>query len=178
MTSASAASSNAAWFCALAEPLSAGECEHARACVQTLLGSVPDILVVDGWAAAKEIINAPKWNVALWQAEQRERYRLMEIAQARLGNAPMLRELTASFESISDTLHGCAAVAAARMGCGDAGLIRAAAGAATEALYLAGLARVAVQPEEQTKHAFGHKLALFEAGHWPLALVDNNYYVF
>ena len=68
-----------------------------------------------------------------------------------------------------------ACIAAARMGCSDQGLIRAAAGAATEALYLGELARTSGAAGH---HPFLCKLALFESGHWPLVLIENQYYIF
>jgi len=61
------------------------------------------------------------------------------------------------------------------MGCSDPGLIRAAAGALGEALYLAKLAELA---SEASSHPFLLKLALFAGGHWPLGVVDDHFYVF
>ncbi len=130
-----------------------------------------NLVAVPDWQSALRLTNDPRWNENLWRAEQAERARLLQALAASARAAPA----GAAFEAISDRLHGCAAVAAARMGCSEQGLIRAAAGAATEAFYLGALARAAgVGPE----HPFLCKLALFEGGHWPLVLIENQYYIF
>lgn len=157
-----------AWFCALGEPLNAGEQATLRSYLRGLGkdGAAP-IKVVAGWGEARRVSADPRWDHSLWHAEQLERKRLLAVLPASFAGAAL--------EAISDRLHGCAAVAAARMGCADQGLIRAAAGAATEAVYLAALARAAGVGNE---HPFACKLALFESGHWPLLLIDDNYYLF
>jgi hypothetical protein len=96
-------------------------------------------------------------------------------------SARKARELCDLQSSLSRTLesgeavHGAAAVAAARGGCSDVGMIAAAAGAASEALHLAELARLGGENEA---HPFFSKQALFAAGHWPLGAVEGRYYVF
>ena len=64
---------------------------------------------------------------------------------------------------------------AARSGCSDAALIRAAAGALSQALYFADLTRLAGLG---LSHPFSIKKALFSGGHWPLGIVQGTYYVF
>jgi hypothetical protein len=87
----------------------------------------------------------------------------------------LLADLTRTVDRTTESVHGAAAVEAARRGCSDPGLIRAAAGAASEALYLAELARLAGEGED---HPFARKQSLFAGGHWPLGIVSGRYHVF
>jgi len=167
-----AANATGAWFCALGETLNTGEQTSLQRYLQGL-GAPQDISLhaVADWQTALRLTTDARWDASLWRAEQTERARLLQ-ALATGGRAALA---SAAFEAISDRLHGCAALAAARMGCSEPGLIRAAAGAATEALYLSELARAA---DASAQHPFQCKIALFESGHWPLVLIENQYYIF
>jgi len=91
------------------------------------------------------------------------------------GETVLLQALSRVLEQSLDTAHGAAAVEAARGGCPDAALIRAAAAAVSEALYLCELGRLAGANEA---HPFTLKRALFAGGHWPLGIVGGRYHVF
>jgi hypothetical protein len=86
----------------------------------------------------------------------------------------VLRALSRTLDA-SEGLRRSAASAAERFGCTDAGLAGSAAGAASEALHLAELARLA---GESDGHAFHAKRALFAAGRWPLGLLHGRYRIF
>jgi hypothetical protein len=85
-----------------------------------------------------------------------------------------MQALSRTLES-TEAVHGAAAVEAARRGCADAALIRVAAGAVSQSLHLAELARLA---GELGEHPFLVKAALFSGGHWPLGIVNGRYCVF
>lgn len=164
------------WFFMLGEPLGESEREQAREYLhglgldrQTAVASVPN------FAEAARIISHPEWDRRWWEAEQRERERLR--AKAAHGRDPgqLLQALSQDAQQVIEAPHGAAAVQAARVGCSDPGMIRAAAGALGEALYLAKLAELAREPPS---HPFFAKSALFVGGHWPLGLVDAHFYVF
>jgi hypothetical protein len=164
------------WFFMLGEPLAASEQAQVRGYLAGLcLGGPISIETVPSFAEAARIISHPDWDRRWWDAEQRERERLSaQLARGR-ERGQLLQALSQSAEQAIAAPHGAAAVQAARMGCSDPGLIRAAAGALGEALYLAKLAELAA---EASTHPFLLKLALFAGGHWPLALVDDHFYVF
>ena len=86
-----------------------------------------------------------------------------------------MRLSDADLVALTDSLHGAAAVAAARAGCSDPGLIKAAAGSAFYAAYQYRLACAANSAED---HPFMRKYALFAAGRWPLGLIDAHYALF
>lgn len=164
------------WFFMLGEPLAESERALVRAYLHGLgLGDRTSVASVEHFAAAARIISHPDWDRRWWEAEQRERERLRAKAAAGRDPVQLLQALSHRAEQGIEAPHGAAAVQAARLGCSDPGLIRAAAGALGEALYLAKLAELA---SEAPSHAFSSKLALFSGGHWPLALVEGCFYVF
>jgi hypothetical protein len=156
----------AAWFSALGEPL--GEAEAADiAAYLAALAVAPRLppLTVTSWSQAGEIARMPadRW----WRTEEAERARL----EQRVRLDPADRDWLA----LTDTLHGAAAVAAARSGCAEQGLIRAAAGAATYAVHEYRLARGAGAGED---HPFVRKYALFAGGRWPLGVYGDRFAIF
>lgn len=157
---------HAAWFSTLGAPLGEGE-EADIAAYLAALGLAPRLptLLVQSWEQASEITRHPA--DAWWQAEEAER--------ARLERAVKLDPADPVWLALTDTLHGAAAVAAARAGCADQGLIRAAAGAAIYCAYQHRLARAAAEPES---HPFMRKYALFCGGRWPLGLYGDRFAIF
>jgi hypothetical protein len=85
-----------------------------------------------------------------------------------------MHELTRATDDIAEAVHGAAAVAAARQGCGDPYIIRVAAGAAMQATHQRALAWMAGEPE----HFFVRKYQLFAAGHWPLGVYHGAFHIF
>jgi hypothetical protein len=164
------------WFFMLGEALSPGELQQLRDYFRGL-GIAGDIAVeqVGSWSRARAVITNAEWDRRYWDAEQAEKQRLAAVASARRGTPELVRLQSQTLELSSQTVHGAAAVAAARFGCSDVGLIGAAAGAASEALHLAELAELAGQ---HLAHPFLLKRAVFEAGHWPLGAIGARYYVF
>jgi hypothetical protein len=153
-----------AWFSTLGEPL--GSAEHAD--IAAYLGGlamVAPVHAVTSWAEAGAICAQPA--DAWWHAEERERTGLEETARLDPADARWL--------SLNETLHGAAAVAAARGGCADPALIRAAAGAASYAAYEARLARAAGAP---ASHPFLRKYALYCGGRWPLGVYEGRFAIF
>lgn len=163
------------WFFMLGEPLSAGEQRQARQYLRGLdLDDDLPVCSVPDWNEALRVISNPEWDRSWWDAEEREQLRLHQVAKALLGENRLTRELSRTLELI-EAVHGAAAVEAARRDCSDASLIRVAAGAASQALYLAELARLAGAGHE---HPFSIKAALFAGGHWPLGIANGHYQVF
>jgi hypothetical protein len=164
------------WFSMLGEPLSADELQSVRQYLRGLAIEDPlPVRSVADWTRAGGVIANPDWDQRWWVAEQRERARLHANASGMHGEGELLIALSRTLGESADAVHGAAAVAAARGGCTDAALIRAAAGALSQALDLGQLARLA---GENDLHPFLVKHALFAGGHWPLGIVSGQYYVF
>jgi hypothetical protein len=165
----------ASWFAAVGEALAAGE----RADAASYLGGLGiAAIMVDGvadWQRAKALADAPDWDPAWWDAEERLRVALLDTASARHGRVALLDAVSRATQGASDGAHGQAALATARAGIADPALARAAAGAATQACYLAALAAAAGADAD---HPFLAKFRLFEAGRWPLGIVGGRFHLF
>ncbi len=165
----------ASWFSVIGEPLTPAEHADAASYIKSL--GLKDVAAseIASWHDAEACIKASDWDADWWDAEERLRRELLERAQQRHGEAVILEALTEISEQVSDTVHGAAAVAAARGGVADTGLIRSAAGAATMACYQAA---VGIAADLANDNPFIAKYRLFEAGHWPLCVRGAAFYIF
>jgi hypothetical protein len=165
----------ASWFSVIGETLTPTENADAASYLAYL--GLADVATneIASWGDAEACIKASDWNSGWWDAEDDLRLTLLERAEERLGKFAVLEALTGLTEQVSDVVHGAAAVAAARGGIADPGLIRAAAGAATMACYQAAVG-IAAKPGND--NPFMAKYRLFEAGHWPLCVRGTVFYVF
>ena len=163
------------WFFMVGEPLSLDEQRQVHQYLRGLqIDDELPIEIMPDWQSAGRAIANPEWDRRWWDAEQREQNRLYEKAKAEPGAGDLMQSLSFTLQS-AEAVHGAAAVQAARRGCADPTLIRVAAGAASQALHLAELARLAGESEA---HPFSIKAALFAGGHWPLGIVNGCYCVF
>ena len=164
------------WFGAVGAALSARD----RAVAASYLGALGFAgMAVEGvadWVAAKALADAPDWDPAWWNAEERMRLTLLDAGAARHGRAPLLAALTGATRAVSDRAYAEAALAVQHAGVADPALARAAAGAATQACYMAGLATAA--SDAAAEHPFLAKYRLFEAGRWPLGIVAGRFHLF
>ncbi len=163
-----------AWFAAVGAPLAPDARADAEAWLRALGRTDVALEPVADWPRAKALADAPGWDQAWWVAEERQRTALLAEATARHGRAPLFDALTRVTQAVSDPAHERALQSLAHAGLDDAGLARAAAGAATQAAYLGALAVAADQP---ATHAFAAKFRLFEAGRWPLGIVTARLWV-
>jgi len=155
-----------AWFSALGEPLGEDEMNEIAGYLAGLrMGPGLRVHAVKTWDEAGELCRTPsdEW----WRAEEAERERLERSARLDPSDPDWL--------ALNEALHGAAAVAAARAGCADAALIRAAAGAASYAAHQARLARAAQAP---AAHPFLRKYALYCGGRWLLGIYDHCFAIF
>ena len=110
------------------------------------------------------------------EAEEQLRAGLSATAVDLAGDEQaVLVALTHVTSKASEAVHGAAETAALRFGVDDDGLIRAAAGAATQAAYQAALVIAAAEDEE---HPFALKFQLFRAGRWPLGIIGGTFSIF
>lgn len=154
------------WFNALGQPLGDAELAAIDAYSSDLgLASTEPPLVVSSWDALATIIREP--SLAWWEREERLRRSL----------AGSSRPLSAdgAWVELNDSIHAAASAAAARFGCADAGLIKAATGAASFAVHDYQLATSAAAGPG---HAFVHKYKLFAQGRWPLGRYGGRFAIF
>jgi len=163
------------WFSNLGEPLGVTD-ERQVGEYLTGLGLIGEFPVesVSDWKSAYRTIADEHWDPRWWEAEQREQDRLLKRVREGVGELGLMRALATSLGS-ADVTYEAATFEAAKGGCSDVALIRAAAGALSQALYLADLTRLAGMG---VSHPFSIKKSLFSGGHWPLGIVRGTYYVF
>jgi hypothetical protein len=161
-----------AWFSVLGIAPTRAESEDLAAYIAGLrLPAGTPLMQVEDWARASELTRAPGGDLSWWDREEDERKRLTLL----VGDADaVMKELTRATDEIAETVHGAAAVAAARLGCGDPYIIRVAAGAAMQATHQRALAWMAGEPE----HFFVRKYQLFASGHWPLGFYGGAFHLF
>ena len=155
-----------AWFSALGQPLGEEERNELAAYLEGLgMNRSMPVRCISSWQQAGAICRTPsdEW----WRAEETERGKLERDARLNPADPQWL--------ALNEALHGAAAVAAARGACADAALIRAAAGAASYAVYQARLAEAAGAP---ATHPFLRKYALYCGGRWLLGIYDGQFTIF
>jgi hypothetical protein len=164
-----------AWFSTLGEPLGTRELGQVREYLGGLgvEAGLPVELVGD-WPHARSVVVNPAWDRRWWDAEQRERRTLYSRVLALRPEEAVLKLLSHTVDC-EGAVRDAAARAADRFGCTDVGLVGAAAGAASHALYLGELARLA---QAEQGHPFCVKEALFAGGRWPLGILDGRYWLF
>ncbi|MEE8370926.1 MAG: hypothetical protein V3R73_02185 [Sphingomonadales bacterium] len=163
-----------AWFSAVGEKSVESEAFEIRSYLDGLDLDVDEVVWLDSWQAAGDIAKHPDWSPAWWDAEENQRTALFADAVGRWGEEHVLNSLARVNSVAAHSLHGPAAVAAARDAVSDAGVSRAAAGAAAQSCYLAALARLSGRGAD---HPFEAKLRLFAGGRWPLCLVGKQFYI-
>ena len=164
-----------AWFACVGLPLAGADVAQ----IQQMLGDVSGsarvaIRGIAHWHEVSEIIRAADWDGADWDRDEEERQRLWQRAAERFGEDTVVSRVTGATGALPDTLHGAAALAAARDRVADPGLIRAASGAALLAAHQSALAQLA----GEDGHFFARRFALFEGGRWPLGEYRGAYCVF
>jgi hypothetical protein len=163
------------WFAVVGQALSTDERREAQDYLAAI--GFPDAAVeaATDWRAAEAATRDARWSRAWWDAEERERTRLLDRAGEAYGQHMLLTALSRVTLEASDVVLGAASIAASRSGIADPALARVAAGAATQAAYQAGLALAA---EAGDAHPFAIKFRLFAAGRWPLGLIGQSFRMF
>jgi hypothetical protein len=164
----------AAWFAALGEPLTDGDCADADAYARALGLGTLQLGQAHDWPEAERVLKAPDWSTTWWDREEALRQHLLTEAQARYCERELWTGLTDLTTAAGEVVHGKAATAAARMGDAAKASVHVAAGAAAQAAYQLALARLA----GDATSPFESKFRLFAAGHWPLGVVGSTLVLF
>jgi len=161
-----------AWFSVLGIAPTRAENDDLAAYMAGLgFPSATPVVLVEEWSVASSLTRAPGGDMGWWDREEAERKRLT----AQVGDTDaVMKMLTRATDEIAESVHGAAAVAAARQSCGDPYIIRVAAGAAMQATHQRALAWMAGEPD----HFFSHKYQLFASGHWPLGFYNGAFHIF
>jgi hypothetical protein len=163
------------WFAAVGEPLLDVEHAEARRYLEPLgLGSLR-VAAAKDWVEAERIARDPRWDRRWWASEEAARHALLAEAAKGREMESLMRALTRVTNEATGTVLGMASTAALRSGMAHRAIAAVAAGAATQVCYQAALAIAAGAGEA---HPFAVKRRLFEAGRWPLAVVEGVFFLF
>jgi hypothetical protein len=163
------------WFSVVGDELSREDLSNARAYLDALGFPDADVADVANWLDAEVAVHNPDWNPEWWEAEEQLRMGLLDDASGLHGEEAMVIALTHVTSVAAEVVQAAAEISARRTGNADEALIRAAAGAATQACYQAALVLAA---GGEPDHAFALKFKLFESGRWPLGIVGNTFHLF
>jgi hypothetical protein len=154
------------WFELVGLPFSDDE----RAVLASL---APAAARVADWKEARRLADDPR-AAAAYDRDAAEVVALKTRALANIAPDELLRVMSAVVDLGLDVFHRAAQKMAARAGIVDEELTRAAAGAATEAVYRGALAAAV----EGAPHRFVICARLFASGRWPVARIDDTLSVF
>ncbi len=164
-----------AWFGRLGAEIESDEVDWAERYLQGLGFPDVDVAPVADWEEAEAAARNPDWNSDWWEAEEQLRASLLADAIERSDEETVMLALTHVTNQAAEAVLLAAEAAADRFGVEDEALIRAAAGAATQACYHAALVLAAEADEE---HPFALKYRLYESGRWPLGVVGRSFNLF
>jgi hypothetical protein len=162
------------WFSSLGQPPTEAETAEARAYLRGIGNDDADIRWVADWAAAERLVRDPA-GADWWAAEDRLHAASLAALGPAAGKPAFVAGLNAAVHSVSDTVMGAAALAAARAGLAEEAVIRVAAGAAGQAAEQVLAARLAGAGAD---HPFEIKLRLYAGGRWPLGVLGGALAIF
>jgi hypothetical protein len=163
------------WFNAVGAPLDASERSHCEQYLSGLGLTRWRIVIVPTWEAALQRAGRAHWSAHWWDRERQEERRLYEQASKEQSADTLLLRLANLMQGSSTLFHPPASIACALAGVADESAAGTAAGAAAQCLHQYGLASITGQGDE---HFFSAKFRLFLAGHWPLCVNGEDFFVF
>lgn len=163
------------WFHRLGQPLN----DDTRIIAEDYVAQLgfPGVWVsgVTDWETAASTAENPEINSESWEAEETLRVHLTQEALLFLGEEDLGQALDAITTSASPIIFEAAANVANMWGVDDDEIIEACAGAALQACYNAALVIAAGEEED---HPCALKFALYETGHWPIAITGQTLNLF
>lgn len=169
------------WFSSLGLPPTSGEVADAEAYLAGLGMGALAVTWISDVERASRLAQDDGWSRAWWQAEEQAIGALTAKLDAALGKTEATALLNQVMGQASNAVMGPAAVAMSRVGIADQGLNRALAGAATQAAYgmalAVGVNAGANASRDLSDDPLAAKYRLFAAGHWPLVVIEGEFYV-
>lgn len=163
------------WFAHLSQPLLEDEAATARAYLDALGAADAAVAPVEDWAHAGAVAENPGFDSPWWDAEEQLRAALTAEALEKVHEDELNFALARAGERAANAAGQAAAAAAALAVIADEELVRAATGAAVQAVHQRALVDAAAALAD---HPFVHKFALFEAGRWPIAVIGESFHLF
>ncbi len=160
------------WFVNLGLPFDEREQGTVDAYVRAT--GAAKLLRATSWEYAREILLDARTKADA-EREAAEVERLKARALAATDRSALMTTMTTIVDGGLEIFFDRAGAAARAARVSDPGIIRIAASAASEAVYRAALAAAVGEPET---HRFILRHELFTNGRWPLARIDDGFYLF
>ncbi|MBL4787731.1 MAG: hypothetical protein JKY60_01310 [Kordiimonadaceae bacterium] len=127
------------------------------------------------WEDAAAAAENTEYDSPAWETEEQQRAALTSDVLGVLDEDLLEMVMTHVAASVSPVIEEAAAEMVEFLQIPDEEFVRAVSGAATQACYQAVLVGLA-SPEDD--HPFVKRFQIFEAGHWPIAVIGNSFLIF
>ncbi|MBV1901328.1 MAG: hypothetical protein KUG56_06610 [Kordiimonadaceae bacterium] len=166
---------NVRWFRALGERPADHVVGYARDYAGLLGFPEAEPVFLPDWEDAAFAAENPEVNSTAWEAEEQLRAALTNDVLSVVDDDTLQMVMASVAQSITPAIDEAANEVREYMRIEDKAFVQAATGAAAQACYQAALVGMAGVDED---HPFVRRFQLFEAGHWPIAILGNSFLIF
>jgi len=166
---------NVHWFRTLGERPYTETKTAARDYADLLGFPEADPVFLPEWEDAAAAAENTEFNSPAWEAEEQQRAVLTSDVLDLIEEDVLEMVMTHIAGTLTPVIDAAAQEAAQYLRIEDEEFVRAASGAAIQACYQAALVGL-VSPEDE--HPFVKRFQIFEAGHWPIAIIGNSFLVY
>lgn len=166
---------NVHWFRALGERPFPETQTAARDYVDLLGFPEADPVFLPEWEDAAAAAQSTDYNSPAWEAEEQQRAVLTTDVLELIREDVLEMVMSHVATTVTPVIGAAAEEAAEYLRITDEDFVRAASGAAIQACYQAALVGL-VSPEDE--HPFVKRFEIFEAGHWPIAIIGNSFLIY
>lgn len=166
---------NVHWFRTLGEKPYTETKTAARDYADLLGFPEADPVFLPEWEDAAAAAENTEYNSPAWEAEEQQRAVLTSDVLNLIDEDVLEMVMTHIAGTLTPIIDAAAQEAAEYLRIEDEEFVRAASGAAIQACYQAALVGL-VSPEDE--HPFVKRFEIFEAGHWPIAIIGNSFLIF
>jgi hypothetical protein len=170
-----AVAENVHWFRTLGERPYKETKTAARDYADLLGFPEADPVFLPEWEDAAAAAENTEYNSPAWEAEEQQRAILTADVLDVIDEHTLEMVMTHIVSTLTPIIDEAAQEAAQYLRIDDDEFVRAASGAAVQACYQAALVGLAA-PEDE--HPFVKRFEVFEAGHWPIAIIGNSFLIF
>jgi hypothetical protein len=170
-----AVAENVHWFRTLGERPFPETQAAARAYADFLGFPEADPVFLPEWEDAAAAAENIEFNSPAWEAEEHQRAVLTADVLDVIDEQTLEMVMTHVVSTLTPVIDEAAQEAAQYLRIDDEEFIRAASGAAIQACYQAALVGLAA-PEDE--HPFVKRFEIFEAGHWPIAILGTSFLIY
>ncbi|MEX0299229.1 MAG: hypothetical protein AB3N28_09175 [Kordiimonas sp.] len=166
---------NVRWFRALSEQPAEYVRKYARDYADILGFPEADPVFLPEWEDAAFAAENPEYNSPAWEAEEQLRAALTTDVLSAVDEGTLQMVMTHIAQEITPVIDESADEAREYLRIDDGEFVQAAAGAAAQACYQAALVGMAGAEDD---HPFVRRFQIFEAGHWPIAILGTSFLIY